>query len=447
MDIDSHIKEWQNFNNLEHKVIDAFLEEYFKSKKEVEKDFIAIGFRVIIDVINAIHFYKKKNYTSQINPIPFKTIISYTNEFNKHNLKYRIILFIKVFLNINRFRSKSFFLTPKFVAQESFNFGHLKKYTDGGILYPFSIYSEIIKSRKKKINYDDSFIKILSNKIFENIKKNIKNIDYQLDTNVSLIIENHFKEFSRDYFNLKAKRNLKSFIFSTGNKTAFRLYARLSLNKNNKIEAFAHGHNLQNKDKHKLWMDLLISNTYYEQSESLRNELKQYIESLPEYQNLHKINFNFVNKFNTSNYSNIVVDLNKINKVLVIGNATKSHAFSSVTAFEIDTQIAIEESIFNYFKKLDKEVYYKPHPGGHLKKELLKHYAELEFLKIENDNFEEILSNYDLIVFYYTRTSTITAALNSNKPILLFDLGIEEHCSVSRKLLEERCFIENTKSL
>ena len=170
------------------------------------------------------------------------------------------------------------------------------------------------ESRKKKINYDDSFIKILSNKIFENIKKNIKNIDYQLDTNVSLIIENHFKEFSRDYFNLKAKRNLKSFIFSTGNKTAFRLYARLSLNKNNKIEAFAHGHNLQNKDKHKLWMDLLISNTYYEQSESLRNELKQYIESLPEYQNLHKINFNFVNKFNTSNYSNIAVDLNKINK-------------------------------------------------------------------------------------------------------------------------------------
>jgi len=443
--IDSQIKKWQNFNLLEQEVIDAFLQEYFNSKKEVEKDFIAIGFRVIIDVINSIHYSNKSNLITNAH---FNPIISYNNEFKSQNFKYRNILFIKAIININRFRFKNFFLKPKFVSQESFNLGHLKKYSDGGILIPFSIYGEIIKSRKKKINYDDSFVRILSKNIVNNIKEKVKGLDYSINNDVvGTLIENHFREFSKDYFHLKAKDTLKSFVFSTGNKTAVRLYARLSLNKNKKVEAFAHGHNLQNKDKHKLWMDLLISNTYYEQSASLRGELRQYIEKLPEYKNLHKISFKYVHKYATSKSVHVDFDIKKTSKVLVIGNATKSHAFSSVTAFEIDTQIAIEESIFSYFKKLDKEVYYKPHPGGHLKKELLKHYSELKFLKIENETFEKVLINYDLIVFYYTRTSTITAALNSNKPILLFDLEIEEHCSSSRSLLEERCDIIDYKMI
>ena len=441
MNINPHIKEWQKFNDLEHKVIDAFLKEYFASN-EVEKDFIAIGFRVIIDVVNVIHFQNKNEDFSN-----FKPIISYKKEFKRHSFKYRNVLFSKALININRFRIKTFFKSPSYVAQESFNLGHLKKYRDGGILYPFSIYGEILKSRKKQVEYSTTFISKIAANIIKNIKNNVNDEHYKIENNLALLIENHFNEFSNDYFHLKQNSSLKPFILSTGNLTAVRLYARLSLGKNNAIRSFAHGHNLQNKDLHKLWMDLLISNNYYEQSESLKEEIKNYLESLSLYEKLHKINFKFINIYPDFNFKKNNFNIENVKKILIIGNATKSHAFSSVTAFNLETQTAIEESIFNYFNKLDKETYYKPHPGGHLKKELLNKYSEINFLKIESKAFEKIINEYDLIVFYYTRTSTITAALNSNKPIMLFDLGIEQHCLRSRKVLEDRCKLIDLKSL
>lgn len=434
MNINSHIKEWQKFNDLEHLVIKAFLKEYFVSNK-TEKDFIAIGFRVIIDVINAIHFFNNLNEDKS----GLKSIISYKKEFKRHDFKYRNILFFKVLANINRFRIKKLLKKPKYVSQESFNLNHLIKYNDGGLIYPFSVYGEIIKARKRKVSFDDSFILKISNNICNNISEDIKKIGYKLDNEVSDILQNHFNEFSADYFQLKDKDSFKPFIFSTGNLTAVRLYARLSLGKNNSIESFAHGHNLQNKDLHKLWMDLLISDTYYEQSESLSFELKNYIESLSFFKELHNIKFKHIKKYSKLNFERVEFDLNNVKNVLIIGNATKSYAYSSVTAFNIQTQTAIEESIFTYFNKLEKNIYYKPHPGGHLKKELLEKYSKLKHLHIENQVFEEALEKYDLIVFYYTRTSTITAALNSNKPIMLFDLGIEKHCSSSRQTLEKRC--------
>lgn len=433
---------------MEHQVVDAFLHEYFNAKNEIEKDFIAIGFRAMIDVVNAIHFQNNNNNGSVKLDIPspaFKPIISYKGEFKRHTFRYRVIQFVKVFININRFRINKVFRKPKLVAQESFNLDHLKKYDEAGILFPISVYGKIIKSRKQKLNDDVSFIESLSSRIIEKVKDNIaiNKLDYEVEDKLSAILYNHFREFSNDYFYLKNKTKLRPFLFSTGNKTAVRLYARLCLNNNKKVEAFAHGHNLQNKDKHKLWMDLIVSNTYYEQSKSLKNEIKEYIEGLPSFEKLHKIDFKYIRKYSDVKIKeNSQFDLKQLDKVLIIGNATKNHAFSSVTAFEVDTQITIEEKVFNYFKKLNKSVYYKAHPGGHLKKELFEHYSKIEGLKFENEDFEKILNNYDLIVFYYTRTSTITAALNSNKPILIFDLGIEKHCSRSKEFLENRCRIE-----
>lgn len=437
MSINSHIKEWQKFNDLEHIVIKAFLKEYFVSNK-IEKDFIAIGFRVILDVVNAVYSFNNLNERKS----GFKTIISYNNEFKRHSFKYRNILFFKVLANLNRFRIKKFFKKPKYVSQESFNLHHLKKYNDAGLIYPFSVYGEIIKARKRKVSFDDSFIAKISNNICNNISEGIEEIGYTLDDDIYQIIYSHFNEFSSDYFNLNDKDSFKPFIFSTGNLTAIRLYARLSLGKSNTIESFAHGHNLQNKDLHKLWMDLLISDTYYEQSETLSFELKNYIESLSFFKELHNIQFRNIKKYSKLNVESVELDIDKVNNVLIIGNATKSYAYSSVTAFNFETQTAIEKSIFTYFNKLGKNTYYKPHPGGHLKKELLEEYSKIEHLNIENQVFEEVIANYDLIVFYYTRTSTITSALNSNKPIVLFDLGIEKHCDISRKTIENRCSIK-----
>lgn len=438
MKLQDHIQKWKEFNSLEHNVINSFLDVYFKSEKNEEKDFIAIGFRIIVDIINQIH-------TSNNNQ-SFSPIISYNREFGKQSKKNRNILFVKALININRFRLSKLFKKPRFVCQESFNLNQLKNYSNGGLLIPISAYGKIINHRKRNIEVPESFVKNLSLKITDSIIQFNQGSIYTIDkVTIQEIIQFHFNEFSRDYFLLKKFAKIPGFIFSTGNKTAVRLLARIGLDNGQLIESFAHGHTLQNKDLHKFWMDLLISNRYYEQSKSLCNELKSYIQSQSFYSKTHEITFDYLSGQNRELKVDHKANPEKVNNVLVMGNATKKHTFSSVTAFEMETQRSIEESIFHYFNKQGKKVFYKPHPGGHAKSQLLDAYKELNFVEIENGCFENILNKYDLIAFYYTRTSTISAALVSNKPIILFDLGIESHCDKSREMLEKRCHIKSNQ--
>ena len=86
MDFSSHLKKWNDFNKLEENVITSFLQTYVKSDSDIEKDFIAIGFRIIIDITNLIHSKRKnRNFTPVINYVNELKQIKYRNRKKRRN--------------------------------------------------------------------------------------------------------------------------------------------------------------------------------------------------------------------------------------------------------------------------------------------------------------------------------------------------------------------------
>jgi hypothetical protein len=447
---------WKEFVKLEHNVLLSIFKRIETAEDEEEKDILIIGTRIIVDIINIIRT-KNSDYTKYefinkelesnsalLNKQGFTNIINYNTEFKRRSILKKLLIFIKILININISRLTNIFKPIGFVAIESLNMEYIRYVNEYGLLIPVFVSSYFDSNSEKNVNNEK--IKLISSRLCITITKTISDDTPNIivpEKDLHDIVSDYFNDIYCDYCRLKNRRLLPNIIVGTHNKTFIRLYSRLINKRGNTVISFAHGHTLQNKDDHKFWMDLILSNYYYEYNKVLSVELNNYI-SNHKYKKLINTNINYCKQdlHYNEKYKKTSFDINSIKSVLVIGNATKNIGHSSVTAYDIKTQIDIELSIMKYFNSLGKKVYYKPHPSGHLKKEILDLYAEYNFINLENKTFEDIEEKYDLISFYYTRTSTIKSALKGNNHIMLFDLEIEEFTENSNNTLSERCIIK-----
>ncbi len=449
---------WSEFVNLEHAVIQGYFKAIENESDKDKKEILKIGLRIIVDITNFIYIDSgaKENRTksqefaflTQKKETPFKPVMSYSAELNKvSNLKL-FLKCVKLFLLTNKKQAPNIFKKPTRVLLESFNYQSLKTFQNNGLIIPFS--AKLFFRRKRHEVKNTSLIDELSKDLERKIRQTVQNkcgqIAYSYE-GCSRLIKNYFEEISTAYFQFKSCKTPKKIVLGTHNKTFVRLLSSLVLQNEGEIISFAHGHTLQNKDDHKLWMDLILSSTYYEYSESLAKELKEQIVNqtnlVPTNLEIKHLNNQFqINPKMDNNF-----DLKKVKSVMVVGNAFRNQGFSSVTAFEPEVQANIELTILKHFIQEGKDVHYKQHPGGVLKEEITSKYQKVKNLKIVHEPFESIMNNYDLIVFYYTRTSTIKDALLSDKNILLLDLGIEQLCPISQNAIEKRCKIHTWDSL
>tara|TARA_S200000501_G_scaffold378779_1_gene443594 strand:- start:5937 stop:7304 length:1368 start_codon:yes stop_codon:yes gene_type:complete len=442
----SNLSKWKEFRQLEEKVIISFFEEIQTSQNQLEKDIISIGFRSFIDVCNCIYIQNSsiQNFNNEyfniikiknkLNKIKYKSVIDYDLEKEKIFSDFRIFKLLKLFIKINMNRLKYIFKPTASVFIESINLEKLKIYDKYGLILPISITNFLNKSNEK--NDAESLIG-LSNRLADRILNNINSIQFDKKY-VAKILYEHFRSIYNDYKKIKINTLPKNLIINCGNKTPLRLLCRvMKMNKKN-VVSFAHGEILQNKDYHRLWLDNIISTNYVEQYSFLADDLKTKIKKTP-----------FMNLF-TSKIESLKNDIEfpkkgrllfENKKVLLIGNATKLHSYSTVTSFIPSIQAEIELTILNFMKNKHSVVNYKAHPGGHVKTELIEFYKSKNFINIENEIFEKVIPHYDIIIFYYARTSTINAAFKSKKHLIFIDLGIEKYEVNSFNKIKDRCHI------
>lgn len=447
---------WKQFVQLEHAILQGYLNAIQKESDIDNREILKIGLRIVVDITNFIYVNSgarsnreiKEEYDSLITKksSEFSPVIGHYAELNKISSLKLFLKCIKLFLIINKRLKPNIFRKPRRVLLESFNYQSLEILKDSGLVIPFSAKLFFRRKTTKQASNNQKNLVELTERLVNSIQTEIKSVFPELEFSTQScqeLILNYFAEFADTYLSSKSRKVPNEMILGTHNKTFVRMLSSLILQKGGEVVSFAHGHTLQNKDDHKLWMDLILSTKYYEYNESLTEELSEYLKPrkdlVPFNLSLEHLNNSFqVNENVDGNF-----DPDKAQSILIVGNAFKNSGFSSVTAFEPEVQADIERSILKYFTDKGKKAFYKQHPGGVLKDRITPLYEEMDGVEIITAPFESVMHKFDLIVFYYTRTSTIKDALLSDRNILILDLGIEEFCPKSALSIKKRCKVES----
>ena len=102
----------------------------------------------------------------------------------------------------------------------------------------------------------------------------------------------------------------------------------------------------------------------------------------------------------------------------------------------------VEISILKLFKNYNYSIDYKIHPD----RLGWQHSIEKYVNKIVYDKFENIYTDYDLVLFSYSHTSTFNYFLKSNLPCIIFNTDLDDWNKNDLKLLNKRCQIKNIPS-
>ena len=87
------------------------------------------------------------------------------------------------------------------------------------------------------------------------------------------------------------------------------------------------------------------------------------------------------------------------------------------------------------FKKINK-LTYKRHP-----KQLLN--FKFENINFENGALEKIYQNYDYIIFDYLNSLAFNQIVQTQLPIIYFNIGLAQFSKLGQKYLKKRCFTIN----
>ncbi|MDB2495123.1 hypothetical protein N9X07_02930 [Flavobacteriaceae bacterium] len=451
---------WSELIEIEDKA-KSILNKHIKSNKEYYK-IILISYKIFIEHSNFIYalllseksasISKNNTYLYEIknNGIPAKPIIDFPKLVDhsiglkkKYRFLKRIILDNK-FKLLNPFSKKSYLLTE---SRSYHTIEYLKK-ENKGIISPFSFFDIYnVKNLQNLSEKEKNEILALSSSIIHDLQ-GLSTRDYQLvfsKKQIEYLKSATFNVFSKSLITLNAVKkelNNKKIKLYLGSNNSFisRIISVAIRDNGGEIVGFSHGEPLIYDWDKTSWMELSLNDAYYEYTKPLADQLKK----------IHSSKFKFHNKvkiksFNSDlfkKYYNRIEEgknCNSPQKVMLIGNAYKEARISSVTAPYGIMQLQIEMEIINKLKEVGSKIIYKKHPGGYFST-LEMPFSKDKTIKVVDAPFETSFKEADVLIFYYTRTTTFGHALASKKKIIVVDTGVEVFPTDVLNTLKKQCF-------
>lgn len=435
------------FNNIEKDVKHVF-NELINQLDKNESDILLIQYKLYIFYANIIYFkwfekscaqqninltinYENNPFLKELNSCSFseKKIIPKSNF---KLLKSRIKIIYSMIRN-NKLKN---ILSPRLLVHNSFSIKKISKDFPHNFIIPFSYDFTIKKTFNENTDYENSISLVLWEKLnfifekynfFLNEKEKASILLYtkrklNYAQNTQKIVTKKFNKYPSNYLILDTPRNEINKSFSL-----------CFINQNKQVHTFLHGHQHILDWDYYNWAEFPFSTHFTIYSDSL-NQLEYLQKKYEVLQNRLPI---IIEKVLTSN--KFVIKQNVKNKKLLLISAafTNFGGLSSAASIPELHQLTVELSIINYFKNLGFTVEYKSHPEGKYKGKLDN------YIPIKNitEKFENILSEYEGFIFYYTRTSTFPAAEKTDKSIYLVDIGMDHYTPTTLVQLNNRCQI------
>jgi hypothetical protein len=456
---------WSELIEIEDKA-KSILNKHIESNKDYFK-IILISYKIFIEYSNFIYalliseksasisknntyLYEIKNNGTPAKPIiVFPKLINHSSSLKKKYRFLKKIILDNKFKLLNPFSKKAYLLTE---SRSHHTIEYLKKEIKG-IITPFSFYDIYnVKSIQELSEKGEKEILELSSSIIHDLQ-DLFTKDYQLvfsKKQIEYLKSATFNVFSKSLTTLNAVKkelNNKKIKLYIGSNNSFisRIISVAIRDNGGEILGFSHGEPLIYDWDKTSWMELSLNDAYYEYTEPLASQLKK----------IHSSKFKFNNKVKIKSFNSdlFIKFYNKIKedpqcntpkKVMLIGNAYKEVGISSVTAPFGLMQLQIEVEIINKIKHVGGETLYKKHPGGYFSN-LEMPFSQDRNIKVVDAPFETIYKEADVLIFYYTRTTTFGHALASKKKIIVIDCGIEIIPDDLLNTLKKQCFIISAK--
>jgi len=455
---------WPQFLKLEVKVtnvMDSYIRKY---KGHFLSDLISINYKCYIDCVNLIHelVVLKDLKRKQIEPllvgseryrqlvengVPSVALVAVPSTGKKFWFE-RKIKNLKIARRLFGKRILLSFLKPKIYVTDAslsdFTISHLRKSFPGRVkALCFDEWTRdqvrVSEDGKQEIcDFCEDFINEIGMiaRAYD-LHLTEQQSDFLRENTERLFLNSYELVLRADGF-LKKKKPVSLFIGSNNN-TLSRILSVAVRKNGGKVTAFSHGEPLAYNWKKIAWMELALADEYVEYSPALAETLAESSKFYPPANGNQSTiiggGFKLLKSIREREKQKNPPE--KIETVMLIGNAYRETGLSCVTSFPAPVQFDLERRIIELLRQFGYKVVYKKHPGGLLGKK------ELDFkipnLEIISDSFEENLDKADAYFFYYTRTSTFGPALCTNKPIFVLDGGWEEIPEKMKRLLHSRC--------
>ena len=297
----------------------------------------------------------------------------------------------------------------------------------------------------KKFNELNKDNTIASLKTYNEIEKIFKIFGINLLNNekqyVLKLFNNSFKLNSTYYKNLLNNKKYlpqKVWLGSTGNLFS-RIFSLAVKNNNGIVYGFDHGSGSGIKDsKTQHVVEFNYINKFFTFNKQMQIGLKKkFDKSLLFNKKFTKKNICYVNNKNTrirkfkkeNNYKNIVY----ISRVFTKESIVQGFNIYYPDQIYLDWQARL----FNYLKKLDFNLYYKPHPHNFndIPRSLYKSFK----LKIIKEDMLYAYKKADILLFDSFETSAFNESVKTDIPILLININERELDRKYVKILKKRC--------
>jgi len=464
---------WGNFIEIENKV-KSILDNQIKTNPEFA-DIIVVNYKLYIEFTNYFtalllkvtvgekakysdnNTYYKSVFEEGI-PLPFVKFPKIDS--HKKTIKSRLRK-LKKYLEDNKFSVPKVWKPSVYIFNESrsnLTLEHLRnKYI--GRFYPLSFFDYYKANDVKQIDdITSNKINILVKIISEDLYKCIELMGVVLTVHQKEFVFNHiFDLYTKTYKTLQVvKKNIgnkkiKLFIGSNNNYFS-RIISVAIRNNGGEIHGFKHGEPINYEYDLVSWLDLSLSDYFYEPTDRNSEMLKNIAKKFP------PLNANecTIKSMKNNRYDTILNNLkiqtkDYISTVMIIGNCFRHTSFSSATAVFPTMQLYIELYIINKLKSQGYKVIYKMHPENlDTRIGFVKDFSVFKALfpddvEINSDSFESSEQEVDAYAFYYTATSTFLTAMASKKSILLFDIKLREYPKEMLDILTSRCDYKLTK--
>ena len=449
---------WNELIQIEDKVKNILNERIKTEDKYYE--IILIAYKVFIEYSNFIYalivIEKGHNinvseaneyfYNIKENQIPNKPIIVFPklnndSSFLKKKARTYKKLLLENKLNIfNVFSDRKYFFVE---SRSPHTISFLKKQKKG-VIYPLSFFDFYKEENLKNLGDDEkNDLQELSKIIVEDLESVAKEYEISFTKKqIEYLKSSTFDVFYKSLQSLEAvkfglKKKKIALYMGSNNSFLSRIMSVAIRNNNGEVYGFSHGEPLvYNWDKIS-WMELSLNTTYYEYSEKLSEELKVVHANNFQYRNqvrIESFNSDEFTKFRNHEITQNFRTSCKI--VMLIGNAYRETGMTSVTSPSGVVQLQIEIEIIKKLQGLGHTVVYKKHPGGYFANRQLPFNESVEIISTP---FETSYQMADVLIFYYTRTTTFGYALASNKKVVIIDSGIEDIKEEALELIQKQC--------
>jgi len=257
-----------------------------------------------------------------------------------------------------------------------------------------------------------------------------------------------FKKIIDKYFcfdnTTKSSKLPEEYYIGSNNNYILRTLSAILNERNHKVFGFAHGNPFWHLYDLTSWLELSLDSHFVvytaKSGEILRSVRENY--PAPNNNNCKIISSSTLNtKFLIPQKNKNIDNSRKSNSILIVAPPFIKEAVPFSNGLPNLILFYLIKDTINKLNSLNFRIVYQKHPGGMKINQFEKKLGNIE---ISNETFEKIYKNYDFLFFFHTRTSTITTALTSNKPIVIC-IGHNEpeiHPTMKEKLSMRCEFLE-----